>query len=195
MDDNEELTSLLAEARKGNKQALGALLAQLRPWLRRQAQALLGHRLAARLDGSDIVQDIHLRALEHFDQFQGDSVLRLQAWIAEILRNVITDCRRRQGAGKRNRDKEVPGGDLFSGLAAHATTPSQGAMRNERQGRLDEALKQLPEKQRLVFQLRLYEQLPFEEVAQKVGVTVVNARVLMVRAIEKLKKELGDEHE
>ena len=45
---------------------------------------------------------------------------------------------------------------------------------------------------RLVFRLRFYEELPFAEVARRVGVTVVNARVLMVRATERLKKELAE---
>jgi RNA polymerase sigma factor (sigma-70 family) len=150
MDDNEELAGLLIEARKGNKQALGALLAQLRPWVRWQAQGLLGQRLVARLDGSDIVQDVHLRALEHFDQFRGDSVPQLRAWVKTILRNIITDCRRRHGADGRDVDAEVAGGDRFPYLEADATTPSEGAIRNEQQARLSEALQRLPEKQRLV---------------------------------------------
>ncbi len=195
MYDNEELARLLNEARKGSKQALGAMFAQLRPWMRRQAEGLLGQRLRARMDGSDIVQDVHIRAFEHFHQFHGDSVARLRGWVEEILRNVITDCRRRHGAGKRDAGREEGGGDLGSHLEGHGTTPSQGAMRIENQARLIEALQRLPEKYRLVLQLRFYDGLPFEEVAQQVGVTVGNARVLMVRAIERLKKELGDDHE
>ena len=53
----------------------------------------------------------------------------------------------------------------------------------------------IEDKYRLVLQLRFDGGLPFEEVAQKVGGTVGNARVLMVRAIEKLKSDLGDEYE
>jgi RNA polymerase sigma-70 factor (ECF subfamily) len=195
MYDNEELTRLLTEARKGNKQALGAMLVELRPWMRRQAEGLLGQRLRARIDGSDIVQDVHLRAFEHFGQFQGDSVPRLRVWVEEILRNVITDCCRRHGAGKRDAEREMGGGDLISQLDGHGTTPSQGAMRIEDQARLIDAVQRLPEKYRQVLQLRCYGGLPFEEVAQKVGVTVGNARVLMVRAIERLKTELGDNNE
>jgi RNA polymerase sigma-70 factor (ECF subfamily) len=195
VDDNEELAGLLAEARKGDHQALGVLLVRLRGWVRGWAQGQLGQRLLARLDGSDIVQDVHLRAVERFDQFRGDSVPQLRAWVAEVLNNVLIDCFRRQHAGGRDPDLEVAGGDLFSGLAADATTPSQGAMRNEQQARLSEALSRLPERQQLVFRLRLYEGLPFEEVAQRAGVTVGNARVLMVRAAERLRNELGDEHE
>jgi RNA polymerase sigma-70 factor, ECF subfamily len=192
VDDNEELAGLLNEARKGDQQALGALLVRLRGWVRGWAQGQLGQRLLARLDGSDIVQDVHLRALERFDQFRGDSVPQLRAWVAEILKNVVIDCFRRQRAGGRDPDLEVAGGDLFRGLAADATTPSQGAMRNEQQARLSEALHRLPEKQQLVFSLRLYEGLPFEEVARRVGVTVGNARVLMVRATERLSRSFPD---
>ena len=195
MDDNEELACLLTEARKGDRQALGDLFLRLRDWVRHCAQNRLGQRLGARVDGSDIAQEVHLRAWRSFDQFQGESVPELMGWVEEILQNAITDCRRRHGAEKRDADAEVAGGDLFTGLSANATTPSQGAIRNEQNARLSEALQRLPEKQQLVFRLRLYEGLPFEEVAQKAGVTVGNARVLMVRAIERLKSELGDEHE
>ncbi len=195
MDDDEELAGLLAQARKGDHQALGTLLVRLRGWVRGWAQSHLGQRLLARLDGSDIAQDVHLRAVEHFDQFQGDSVPQLRAWVAEMLKNVLIDCFRRQRAGGRDPGLEVAGDDLFRGLAADATTPSQVAIRNEQQARLSEALRRLPETQQLVFRLRLYEGLPFEEVARRAGVTVGNARVLMVRATERLRKELGDEHE
>jgi RNA polymerase sigma-70 factor (ECF subfamily) len=126
VDDDEELARLLTEARTGDQQALGALLARLRAWVRHRAQGLLGRRLAARLDGSDVVQDVHLRAFEHFDQFRGDSVPQLRAWVEEILQNVITDCRRRHGAGKRDADAEVAGGDLFPGLPADATSYRPG---------------------------------------------------------------------
>jgi RNA polymerase sigma-70 factor (ECF subfamily) len=194
MDDNEDLADLLTEAQTGNEAAVGTLLARLRPWVRQRAQGLLGRRLGARLDGSDIAQEVHARAWRNFNQFQGQTVPEFRGWLETILQNVITDCRRRHGADKLDADAEVAG-DLFPELAGDGTTPSQGAMRNEDHARLTEALQRLPEKQRLVFQLRLHEGLPFEEVARRVGVTVGNARVLMLRATESLTKELGGEHE
>jgi RNA polymerase sigma-70 factor (ECF subfamily) len=193
VDENEELDRLLTSAQKGNEEALPVLLDRLRPWVRQCAQGLLGRRLGARVDGSDIAQEVHARVWRDFDQFQGQTVAQLRAWIETTLRNIITDCRRHHGAGKRDADAEVAGADLFPGLSAGATTPSQGAMRNEQQARLAQALERLPEKQRLVFRLRLCDGLPFEEVARRVGVTVINARVLMLRATENLRKELGEE--
>ena len=68
-------------------------------------------------------------------------------------------------------------------------------MCSEGHARLTEALERLPEQQRLVFRLRFYEGLPFDEVARRAGVTAGNARILMMRATERLRNELGDEHE
>ena len=102
----------------------------------------------------------------------------------------------RDVAQVRDANREVASGDLFEGMAGDGTTPSQAAARNEQQQRdqqrLAEALQRLPEKQRLVFQLRLFQGLPFEEVAQQVNVSVENARVLMFRATENLKDALGE---
>lgn len=194
MHDDEDLTRLLTEARKGVKQALGAVLALLRPWMRHQAEGLLGQRLRARMDGSDVVQEVHVRAFERFDQFRGESVPQLRVWVGEILNNVVTDCRRRHGAGKRDAGREE-GGDLLPERQGAGTTPSQGVMRREDQARLIEAVQSLPERQRLVVRLRCFDGLSFEEVARHAGVTAGNARVLMVRALERLRTELGDEHD
>ncbi len=192
MDDN-ELAALLNEARQGNEGALGELLERLRPWLRQRAENCLGQGLGARLDASDIAQEVHIRVWDHFAQFQGNSVGQLRAWVDGILGNCITDCHRRQRAAKRDVGAEKAGDNLFPGLPADATTPSQGAVRKEDAARLAEAVERLPEMQRLVFRLRMQEGLPFEEVARRVDVTVGNARVLMVRATERLRKELGGE--
>jgi RNA polymerase sigma-70 factor (ECF subfamily) len=193
--DDSELADLLSKARQGKEGALERLLERLRPWLRQRAEKRLGQGLGARLDGSDVVQEVHLRLWDHFDQFRGDTVGQLLAWVDGIVDNCITDCRRRQGAAKRNVGVEVAGGDRFPGLAADATTPSQGAMRNEDAARLAEALQHLSETQRLVFRLRFFEGLPFEEVAHRAGVTAANARVLMLRATERLRNELGEKRD
>jgi RNA polymerase sigma-70 factor, ECF subfamily len=189
MYDNEELACLLAEAQKGNKQAFGNLLAQLRPWMRRQVEILIGRRHHGDWwDGSDIVSEGHLRMLERFDQFRGAAVPQLRAWIKTILRRIIDDQIRKKKVKK-------DGDAHLSDVPADGTTPSKPVIEEEEKEPLIASLQRLPEKYRLVLQLRIYDGLPFEDVAQKAGVTAGNARVLMVRAIERLKKELGDKHE
>jgi RNA polymerase sigma-70 factor, ECF subfamily len=191
MYDNEELACLLAEAKKGNEQALGDILMQLRPWMRWQAEGLLGQRLRARVDGSDIVQDVFCRAIERFGQFDGNSVPQLRAWVEEILWNIVRDCLRRQLAGKRDAGREEHDEDRVSALIGRDTTPSQAARENEQQARLIAALQRLPEKQRLVFHLRYFAEQPFAEVARRLSLTEGNARQLWGRASKSLLDELG----
>lgn len=195
MEKEDQLAQLLNEARGGNRQALSVLLDRLRPEMRQRAHARLGHRLLARLDGSDIAQEIYLRAWRSFSDLRGDTVGHLLAWLEGIFENVITDCRRRHGAVKRDAARDVTGDGLFCSLMGDGTTPSHGAVRNEQQARMVEALQRLPSDQQQVFQLRVFEGLTFEEVAKRVGVSEGNARVLLLRARNRLKSELGCNHE
>jgi RNA polymerase sigma-70 factor (ECF subfamily) len=194
VDENEELASLLTKARQGNNEALATLLDRLRPWVRQCAQRQLGQGLGARLDGSDIAQEVQARAWREFGHFDGQTVPELRAWVEKILENFVTDCRRHHRAAKRDAGAEIHGTDLIAGLLGAGTTPSQGAMRNEDEARVAEARQRLTEQQRLVFQLRL-EGLSFEEVGRRAGMTAGNARVAWCRAVKRLTDDLGDAHE
>ncbi len=191
MTDVHELEPLLRRVRSGDAQALTALLEWLRPRVRLRAENVLGGRLGARLDASDVAQEVSLRVHRGIGGLRGEAAPQLLAWVEEILQNVVADCRKHHAAQARAVGREV-GDGLFPCLASDTTALEQRVLRDERTARLEEALQRLPEKQRTVFQLRLHEQLPFEEVAKRAGVTVVNARVLMVRATERLRQELGE---
>jgi RNA polymerase sigma-70 factor (ECF subfamily) len=193
MNDPYGLQPLLPLALAGDREARAGLLGKLRDWARARATALV--RQGRRFDCSDIAQVLCLRIHENFDSFQGQTVPQLLAWCEQVLRNVVADCQRRNAAQKRNAGREVAGEAHFAGLAGTDTSPSQRAQYNERLARLAAALQCLSQTQRLVFQLRLYEGLPFEEVARRVGVTAGNARVLMMRATERLRQELEDDRE
>jgi RNA polymerase sigma-70 factor, ECF subfamily len=192
MNDPEEVARLLPLARAGDAQALEALIERLRERVRGEARGQVGGRLRARLDASDVAQEVCMLACKAFPQFAGNTVPQLLAWFDEIHRNVITNHRRHHGAAKRDAHRERPEGEVPFDPPADATTPSQRAIRNEEQARLAEALRGLPEKQRLVFQLRHHQELPFKEVAQRAGVSEENARVLMLRAIRRLREVLGE---
>jgi RNA polymerase sigma-70 factor (ECF subfamily) len=195
MQDPHGLEPLLRRALAGDPQARADLLGHLRDWARARGQDLAGRGLGPRLDASDIAQEVGLRVHRAFDTFGGQTVPQLLGWADQIVQNVVADIHRRQGADKRDAGREVAGAGLLCEVAGDGTSPSQQAVRHEREARLTEALGQLPEQQRLVFQLRLYEGLPFKEVARRVGVSEGHARVLMLRATERLRQELGDDHE
>ena len=193
MDENDELDVLLRLAQTGDPSARETLLGLLRARARRYAAILLGGQFGARGDASDLAQEAFVHIGDGFDPSAFPSAPHLLAWLNEIVRNAVIDLRRYHSAQLRDGNRDVAGGDLFPGLASDTTGPEERVERAERVTRLNAAIQALPQNQRAVFLLRFQQDLPFEEVARQVGVTVVNARVLMLRATERLRDQLRDQ--
>jgi RNA polymerase sigma-70 factor (ECF subfamily) len=208
VDENAELETLLRLAQDGDATARERLVGLLRVRARRYAEHHLGEQAwLARFMGqrsgsvaaSDLAQEAFVKIFKKSGFNPGDfpTVPQLLAWLNEVVRNAVTDLRRRYSALIRDIGREVAGGDLFPTLAANTTSPAERVEQDEeaagRAARLETAIGRLPESQRAVFLLRFRENLPFEEIAERVGVSVGNARVLMTRATERLRQELGGE--
>jgi RNA polymerase sigma-70 factor (ECF subfamily) len=68
-------------------------------------------------------------------------------------------------------------------------------MANEQADALERAMRRLPDEYRQVLTLRHQEQLAFEEIGQRMQRTANAARMLWLRAVERLQEELGLSHE
>jgi RNA polymerase sigma-70 factor (subfamily 1) len=193
MNESDEPTLLLERARGGDEGAVEALVAWLRGRLRPWAERLLGPGLRHRIDASDVAQEVCLRIHGAFARLPADCTTpHLLAWARKILRNLVTDYRRRHGAARRDAGREVAGDAPFPLLAAEVTPPVGRVLRGEEADRLEEALQRLPEKQRVVFQLRFREGLDNPEVARRLHIRPAYASLLLLRATERLRKELGE---
>ena len=187
------LEDLLKQARAGSADALGRLLELCRPYLLHIAGAELPHALQAKLGASVLVQDTFLEAQRIFDRFQGSAREELLAWLRAILRNKLaTSGRQFQATEKRDLAREVTTPDSQPGrdLPADVSTPSQAVMRDEQGAAVVSALERLPEHYRQVIVWRQWEDLPFDEIARRLGRGVDAARMIWWRAVEKLQQEL-----
>ena len=77
-------------------------------------------------------------------------------------------------------------------MAGPDPTASMIAMREEKAEALMTAIGRLPEDYRQVILWRQVENLPFEEMARRLGRSVDAVRKLWWRALQQLQKELGD---
>ena len=108
-------------------------------------------------DADDVMQNSLLKAWKALPRFRGDSAF--YSWIYRIATNEAFALLR---AGKRQSDYEVE--DLL------ANTPSKGwggPEGDEILGKLSQALNKLPAKQKLVFELRYFHEMPYGEIARK----------------------------
>lgn len=173
-----------------------------RAYLRLLAGLQVGPRLRAKMDPSDVVQQVFLRAVECQDEFRGTTAAEEAAWLRSILARQLADELRKFQNEKRNVALEVSleqqledsSSRLEAWLADEASTPSQRAERHDELLRLAEALVRLPEEQRTAVELHHLNGLPVGDVADQMQRTRSSVVGLLRRGVRNLRKELrGDE--
>ncbi len=169
---------LLARARRGEREALEALLARHLDAVYALAMRILGDRDLAQ----DAAQDACLNALRGLSRFRGGASFR--TWLLRITANAARSLGRRRG---RRAEYALVDADA---LPADAPDPAETlALRSEAE-RIERALARLPEKQRLAVTLRIHHGLSYREIAEVTGSTEGAARVNYHLGIKRLRERL-----
>jgi RNA polymerase sigma-70 factor (ECF subfamily) len=194
-----EVVRLLAAYRTGDAAARDALLGRYRDWLHLLARLQLARRLQGKFDASDVVQQALLEAYRALPLFRGGTEGELLAWLRQVLAHVLAhEVRRYAGTAQRDAAREVSleqelaesSRRLGAMLAAEQSSPSQQAERHEQELRLAEVLARLPPDYREVIVLRNLEGLSHDEVAVRMGRGLGAVRMLWVRALARLRREM-----
>ena len=133
-------------------------------------------------DASELAQDAFVRAYRSLEKFEGQA--QFSTWLHRITVNVCLN-RLALKAPKLAPLKEVE-------LAPGRDEPADEAMfRTQRAARVRAAIAKLPEKQRATLILRVYHDLPHEEIARALGSTVGAAKTNLFHALGNLRKLLA----
>src|SRR5579884_2927740 len=196
-----QIDPLLEDARRGDGQAVERLLTVHREPLRRLIGLRLDPALAARLDASDIVQDVLLEAHRRLQEYLKNPGMPFHLWLRHIAKDHIIDAHRRhRQAQRRSLDREqslVPAFladhssyELAGQLVDPELTPATEAMRREMQRRLDAAIAELDEDDREIILLRHREQLANQDVAHALGLSEAATSMRYLRAVRRLRSVL-----
>ena len=132
-------------------------------------------------DASDVTQQAFVRAFRSLDKFRGEASVR--TWLYRIGINLALNH-------LRDRAREQPAEIDDDALTAPAVGVTE-LIATERGLRLRSAVAQLPPKQKLVLELRVFDDLAFREVAVLAGCTENAAKVSFHYAVKKLRELLG----
>jgi RNA polymerase sigma-70 factor (ECF subfamily) len=185
----------LSAAHAGSRDALGRALQAFRSYLLTIARAEIDAALQPKGSASDMVQETFLEASQAFRHFAGQTEAELRAWLrCLLLRRVSKLGRRFRSTCKRALSSEISLGTCQSRgmiLAAVVQTPSGQIASNEEHGLLLQALESLPRDYQIIIQLRYRERRTFEAIGPLMGRSANAVRLLWLRAIERIKTELG----
>lgn len=194
-------SGIFRQARSGTPEAINELLESCRTYLTYVASERLDPELRARLGPSDLVQETIIAARKDFERFDGATGAELMAWLRGILINKFREARRHHGAKQRSPHREVRHRSARSSRSGlrhipdPASLPSQQMAASEEAQRISRALSRLTPDQQMVIRLRNWEDLPFEEIGNRLGRNANAARSLWVRALEKLSAALESEND
>ncbi|WP_114781950.1 RNA polymerase sigma factor [Botryobacter ruber] len=130
-------------------------------------------------DAQDILQETFINVYNNLDSFAGES--KLYTWLYRIATN---ECIRLF----RNRKKFLASHDEVNEKLINTLYDTSAADGDEILIKFQEAVLRLPEKQRMVFNLRYYDELSYEEISQILDSSVATLKTNYHYASSKIKE-------
>ena len=135
-------------------------------------------------DANDILQDVFIKAWLNIDKFRGDA--KLSTWLYKIAINEsITFINR----SKAKLNLSIDDDDSFLVNKLEGDEYFDG---NRAQLLLQQAVVTLPEKQRLVFQMKYFNELKYDEMSDILGTSVGALKASFHHAVKKVEKFLKE---
>jgi RNA polymerase sigma-70 factor, ECF subfamily len=128
---------------------------------------------------NDLFQEIVLQLWRSFGSFRGEA--KITTWMYRIALNTAI-------SGFRKETRKIKTEDLRE---VHFNITERGDDSEENLQRLQMAIRQLNEIDRAMIMMAL-EEVPYEEIAETIGISQNNVRVRMNRIREKLRKLMAD---
>jgi len=133
----------------------------------------------------DISQEVFLKAYERYDTLQGSPTAG--GWLKTVATNLslnhLTRYRKRwRFFSEFRRDDGGAEGDEPDVEFAAPDTFFAGVEAGERRAWIEQALEQLPEHQRVPLVLYHFEDMPYEDIAKRLGVSLAKVKTDILRA-------------
>lgn len=136
-------------------------------------------------DANDLLQNTFIKAWTSIDYFRGDA--KLSTWLYRIaLNECLTFLSKQRAMSTVSLDD--PEADVLQKLESDPYFSG-----DKLQATLQKALLTLPEKQRMVFNLKYYQEMKYEEMSEIFGTSVGALKASYYHAVKKIEKFFDDE--
>ncbi len=136
-------------------------------------------------DANDVMQNAFMKAWNGIESFRGDSLI--STWLYRIATNetlTFLANKRLKHIGSMEDEESL----MYQNLRADSYFDGNDAER-----KLQEAILTLPEKQRLVFNMKYFEDITYEEMENILGTSVGALKASYHHAVKKIERFLGAE--
>ena len=183
-DDDAVDVLLMSKAARGDHDAFEELVTRHQHGVVGTVAKMLGNASEAQ----DIAQQVFLRLWKSAPRYKPTA--KFTTYLYTITRNLVFNETRRKVRRKEHSLDEQEEGWHQQLPEAAESQPDVQILHSEMQLAVDRAIASLPEKQRLAVVLRRYEQMPYEEIAQVLDLSVSAVKSQLFRARTALRESL-----
>ena len=135
-------------------------------------------------DANDILQEVFIKAWTNIDNFRGDA--KLSTWLYRIAINEsITFLNKRRNQNNISIDDD-------NSFLIHTLESDEYFDGDEAKLLLQKAMLELPEKQRLVFQMKYFDEMKYDDMSEILGTSVGALKASFHHAVKKVEKFLSE---
>ncbi|MDZ7807026.1 MAG: sigma-70 family RNA polymerase sigma factor [Gracilimonas sp.] len=143
----------------------------------------------------DLVQEVFMKAFHNLNSYSNEYAF--STWIYRIATNHTIDYLRKKKLQTLSIDQpyKTKDGDMEMQLPDESFSTDQPVMKKERKAIVQEAIDNLPEKYRLVIEMRHMEEKSYQEIAEILDLPLGTVKAHIFRARELLYKALIDKRD
>jgi RNA polymerase sigma-70 factor (ECF subfamily) len=176
-----EIASLLERIQAGDREAFMTVIRLYQQKVFVMAYSILRDRE----DALDAVQETFLKLYQKAGLYKpGNS---FQGWLLQMAKNVSIDSYRKNRKKRREWETTTPLDDIPVATEDRAGDSAHSDLRMA----FSRSVETLAERQRMVFVMRHYNELPFNEISATMRISVGTAKSLHFKAVQNLRKRLS----
>lgn len=174
---------LIRKAKRGDTDAFTGLIKKYQ----RQVYACISGLVFSHASTDDVLQDTFIKVYRNLHRF--DENYPFYPWVRRIAVNTALNYLKNEA---RRQAVSIDAPEDASVMLQAEDNPGRDVEKKEMLEKLREAVKELPEEQRMVFVLRTQQEMSYEEIAQLLEISMGTVMSRLNRARSKLKELLKD---
>ncbi len=182
----QDVSVLLERVKGGDREAFMTLVERYQQKIFVMAYSILRNKE----DALDVVQETYLRLYRKIDTYRPGN--NFQGWLLQIAKNLSIDHFRKHAEKTREWRDSRSVDELPLSSGDHETAERSSDLR----GIISRGVERLAERQKLVFIMRHYNGLQFNEISDALRISTGTAKSLHFKAVQNLRKwlspQLGD---
>ena len=178
---------LVASAKRGESKAFETLLKKYR----KSVYYMLLKMVKNADDAEDLTQEAFAKAFNSIEKF--DSKYAFSTWLFRIATNNTIDFIRKKRVQTVSIDAPIEGDDgsnMSLDVKDEDRNPNEELLKKQRSRYLHMAIEKLPEKYRILVELRYFKEFSYEEIANELQIPLGTVKAQLFRARELLNQEL-----